>query len=179
MMPLKHLLLFSSLLGSLACTPKLTLQSYFVDHQDRTDFTYMDIPISVLNTENISLSKDQSEAMDSIETLNMILYSLEGGTSETFESEVLTIKKILRAEGYSELMRMGNNLKGKFQISYVEEASEIDELIIFGYSSTSGFMLVRVLGDNIKLSKVVSLAEVIDQLEIENTNVNDFMKFFL
>jgi hypothetical protein len=76
-------------------------------------------------------------------------------------------------------MRMGNSSDGKVQILYIGDDSEIDELIIFGYSFKKGFAVVRVLGDNMQLSKILQLGDVINQLDTENTNIDSFMKYLL
>ena len=163
---LKHIAVFILLISVLACTPKNTLQSYFVENEEATAFVSMDIPISYLNSKKIVLSEDQSNAIDSIEKLNMIAYSLADGSQEEFESELVKIKEILKSDIYNDLMRMGND-------------SEIDELIIFGYSFKKGFAVVRVLGDNMQLSKILQLGDVINQLDTENTNIDSFMKYLL
>ena len=43
-------------------------------------------------------------------------------------------------------MRGGNPTEGKLYIKYIGEDSEIDELIVFGFSSDNGFAIIRVLG---------------------------------
>jgi hypothetical protein len=76
-------------------------------------------------------------------------------------------------------MRGGNPADGKLYIKYIGEDSEIDELIVFGFSSANGFAIIRVLGDDMELSKIMKLESVIDQFDTENANVEDFMKFLL
>ena len=46
---------------------------------------------------------------------------------------------------------------GKLYIKYIGEDSEIDELIVFGFSSDNGFAVIRVLGDDMELSKIMKL----------------------
>ena len=43
---------------------------------------------------------------------------------------------------------------------YIGNDTEIDELIIFGVSSEYGFAIVRVLGDDMELSKIMKLRSV-------------------
>lgn len=174
----KFLLIFSLFLG-LGCSQEPTLQSYFVAHQEASGFMSVDIPISFLNPDEIQLTDVQREAVDSIDKLNMIAYSLKDGTKEEFNSELATIKTILKAEKYNELMRGGNTTDGKLYIKYIGEDSEIDELIVFGFSSDNGFAIVRVLGDDMELSKIMKLDSVINQFDTKNANVEDFMKFLL
>lgn len=179
---MKTLLKFSTIFGVflvLGCSPELTLQTYFVEHQEASGFMSVDIPMSFLNPDKIELSDVQEEAIDSIDKLNMLAYSLSDGTEEEFNAELAKVKTILKAEKYNDLMRGGNSTDGKLYIKYIGEDSEIDELIVFGFSSDNGFAIIRVLGDNMELSKIMKLETVVDQFDTENANVKDFMKFLL
>jgi len=179
---MKTLLKFSTIFGLLlvlGCSPELTLQTYFVEHQEASGFMSVDIPMSFLNPDKIELTNDQEEAIDSIDKLNMLAYSLKDGTEEEFNTEIAKIKTILKAEKYNELIRGGNSSDGKLYIKFIGEDSEIDELIVFGFSSDNGFAIIRVLGDNMELSKIMKLETVVDQFDTENANVEDFMKFLL
>jgi|TARA_B110000902_G_C14152612_1_gene530113 hypothetical protein len=179
---MKTLLKFStifSLFLVLGCSQELTLQSYFVEHQEASGFMSVDIPMSFLNPDKIELTDVQEEAIDSIDKLNMLAYSLSDGTEEEFNAELAKVKTILKAEKYNDLMRGGNPTDGKLYIKYIGEDSEIDELIVFGFSSDNGFAIIRVLGDNMELSKIMKLETVVDQFDTENANVEDFMKFLL
>ena len=139
----------------------------------------VDIPMSFLNPDEIELSDDQKEAVDSIDKLNMLAYSLKEGSEEEFNAELTTVKTLLKAELYNDLMRGGNSTDGRLYIKYIGEDTEIDELIIFGFSSDNGFAIIRVLGDDMELSKIMKLESVIDQFDTENANVEDFMGFLL
>lgn len=174
----KYLNLFGLVL-ILGCTPKLSLQSYFVAHQEADGFMSVDIPMSFLNPDKIELTADQNEAIDSIDKLNMLAYSVKDGTEEEFNSEINKVKTILKSEIYNDLMRAGNTSDGKLYIKYIGEDSEIDELIVFGFSSEKGFVIIRVLGDNMEISKIMKLDSIIDQLDTENANVENFMEYLL
>ena len=163
----------------LGCSRELTLQTYFVEHQEASGFMSVDIPISFLNPEKIELSEVQQQAIDSIDKLNMLAYSLKDGTEDELNTELAIVKTILKAEKYNDLMRGGNNSEGKIYIKYIGEDSEIDELIIFGFSADNGFAVIRVLGDDMELSKIIELENIVDQLDTENANVEDFMKLLL
>jgi len=167
------------LLVLLGCSQEPTLQTYYVAHQEASGFMSVDIPMSFLNPDDIELSDVQKEAVDSIDKLNMLAYSLKDGSVEEFNAELDKIKTILKAEKYKDLIRAGNPTDGKLYIKYIGEDSEIDELIVFGFSSGNGFAIIRVLGDDMELSKIMKLESVIDQFDTENANVEDFMKFLL
>lgn len=173
------LIIFSFLFCFSACTHKVTLQSYFVDHQEAPAFMSMDIPVSFLNPDKIDLSEDQKNAIESIDKLNMIAYNLVDGNLEEFKSELAVVKEILKLNVYNDLMRMSTSSDGKLQILYIENRSVIDEIIILGYSTDIGFAIIRVLGDDMNLSKILKLGDVINQFDTNHSNVDSFMKYLL
>ena len=56
----------------------------------------MDIPISFLGVNDIQVTKTQREAIDSIDKLNMLGYSLKSGSLDIYNEEVIKIKALLK-----------------------------------------------------------------------------------
>ena len=51
-------------------------------------------------------------------------------------------------------------MKGmKVSIYYNGDASDINEVIVFGYSKKTGVGLARVIGDNMRPSKIIKMLE--------------------
>ena len=89
-------LFFTSLFFFTSCSSKDSLQSYFVNHQEDSAFISVDIPISFLNNEKIDFSEDQTKAINSINKLNVIAYSLADGNLDEFNSQLFSVKNILK-----------------------------------------------------------------------------------
>ena len=53
--------------------------------------------MSFLNPDKIELSDVQEEAIDSIDKLNMLAYSLSDGTEEEFNAELAKVKTIFKS----------------------------------------------------------------------------------
>jgi hypothetical protein len=175
-----EILLFLFLLfGLQSCDIKPTLQTYFVDHQETPNFITMDVPVSFLGVDDIQLTNTQNEAINSIDKLNMIGYNLKSGSMDVFNEEVAKIKILLKDERYNELMRLGNPKEGKIKISYIGDDDAMDELIVFGESKEFGFAIIRVLGDDMNVSKIMELGPIINKLDTKQMNVNGFLDFML
>ena len=162
-----------------SCSSKDSLQSYFVTHQEESGFMSVDIPISFLSNREIDFSEDQNKAINSIDKLNVIAYSLADGNLDEFNSQLFSVKNILKSNIYNDLIRMGTGSGGKLKILYIEDNNIIDEIIIFGYSLEMGFAIVRVLGNDMNLSQIMKLGSVIDQLDTQHSNMDSFMKYLL
>ena len=168
-----------SLFVLMNCESKPSLQTYFVDHQEAPNFISMDIPISFLGVNDIQVTKTQREAINSIDKLNMLGYSLKSGSFDKYKKEVTKIKALLNDKNYNELFRLGNPKEGKIKISYTGSDVAIDELIIFGESEEFGFAIIRVLGDEMNVSKIIDLGPIINKLDTKEMNVDGFLDFML
>ena len=131
------LLKFSTLIGLflvLGCSKELTLQTYFVEHQEASGFMSVDIPMSFLNPDQIELSDIQKEAVDSIDKLNMLAYSLKDGTDEELNSELVKIKSILKADNIAlNVNYASNQIRVKNRIELANEMQHITAFLVFRF----------------------------------------------
>ena len=58
-----------------------------------------------------------------------------------------------------------NTSYGRATINYVGDEDAIDEVVVYGDNEEKGFMLVRVLGDNMNSEKIAQFIQV-----LENSN---------
>lgn len=161
-----------------SCDQGPTLQTYFVDNELKTGFLSVDAPVSLLNLEEVKLTKEQREAYESIDKLNILAYKIDPNNKEEYEVELAKVNTILKNPKYEELMRGGNSVDGRFKVMFIGEVDNVDELIIFGNASDSGFMVARVLGDDMNAGKLMSLQSVLKDMDFENANLNGITDFF-
>ena len=161
-----------------SCDQNPSLQTYFVDNELKPGFTSIDIPTSLLNIEQTSLTEEQKEAYKSIDKLNMLAFVLSDNNKAEYEVELNKVKEILNNPKYQELMRAGNSTDGKFVIKYLGDEDSIDELIIFGNANEKGFAIIRVLGDDMSAQKVVKLYSAVDASNINESQITQFTEFF-
>ncbi|WP_426429906.1 DUF4252 domain-containing protein [Winogradskyella sp. HB-48] len=161
-----------------SCDQGPTLQTYFVDNELKTGFLSVDAPVSLLNLEEVKLTKDQREAYESVDKLNILAYKIDANNTKEYEVELAKVNTILKNPKYEELMRGGNSVDGRFKVMFIGEVDNVDELIIFGNASDTGFMVARVLGDDMNAGKLMSLQSVLKDMDFENANLNGITDFF-
>ncbi len=161
-----------------SCNQDQTLQTYYVDNELAPGFTSLDVPVSILDIDEASLTKEQLEAYESIEKLSLIAFVLDESNQAQMDIEYAKVKTILKNPEYEELMRGGNSTDGKFVIKCIGEGDAIDEFILFGNSNTAGFGVIRVLGNDMNFNKIAELAKVIQDSDIENSPLEKFSGFF-
>src|SRR5690606_7583875 len=126
-----------------SCNQNPSLQTYYVDNQEKPNFLSVDIPANFLNLDENSLTAEQKEAYESIEKLNMLAFRLTEHNQTDYDIELQKVKTILDNPKYEELMRGGNAVDGKFVIKILGEEDDIEEFILFGSSNNKGFAIVR------------------------------------
>ncbi len=176
---IKHVVVMAVLVATLfSCNQNPSLQTYFVDHQEKPNFLSIDIPVSMLNIDLTKLTVDQREAYHSVQKLNMLAYKKDSVNSADFKTEFTKVQTILDHKKYEELIRGGNATQGKFVIKYLGADDDIDEFILFGSSNDMGFAVVRILGNDMDPSKLMTLSSVLDKSKIENGQVKQMLDFF-
>ena len=160
-----------------SCDDGLSLQRYFVDHQESKNFITQDLPISMLKIDDSKLTAEQKEAYKSVKRLNFLGYKANETNTENFNSELAKVKAILKSEKYNDLIDFTYN-GAKVSMKYVGDDEDADEIILFGSSKEMGFAIVRVLGDDMSPDKLMTLGSVLKNSDIDGAQFKDMMSFF-
>ena len=161
-----------------SCNQGPTLQTYYVDNELKPGFASFDVPTSFVNVENINMTDEQKEAYNSVDKLNVLTFMKADTDAEDYKLELEKVKTILKDPKYEELIRGGNSTDGKFVVKFLGDIENIDELIIFGSANNKGFMIARILGDDMNASKLMSLSSVLENAKFEDTDLNGLTDFF-
>lgn len=171
--------LFSTLIFALllSCDDKQSLQEYYVENSERTDFISLDIPASVVNLSEVELTEAQRSAYESVKKLNILAFRITDDNKASYEAEKVKVKEILGDPKYRELMKF-NTGKQRGVIKYMGSEDAIDEFIIFGSDNNRGFALVRVLGNNMRPENMIKLMDIIEKADVEGEEISKLEGFF-
>ncbi|MCF7568546.1 DUF4252 domain-containing protein [Sabulilitoribacter arenilitoris] len=160
-----------------SCNDGKSLQTYFVDNQESSNFITQDIPISMVKIDDSKFTEEQKEAYESVKRLNFLGYKADETETEVYKAELAKVKTILSDKKYNDLMEFSD--KGnKITVKYVGTDDEADEVIIFGSAKELGFGIVRVLGDDMNPDKMVTLVTAMQNANVDENQVQDIMNFF-
>jgi len=160
-----------------SCNDGKSLQRYFVDNQESSNFITQDIPISMVEIDDSKFTDDQKEAYKSVKRLNFLGYKVDDTDAETFKSELTKVKTILNDEKYNDLMEFSD--KGnKIIVKYIGADDEADEVVIFGSAKELGFGIVRILGNDMNPDKMVTLVNAMQNANVDENQIQDIMNFF-
>ncbi len=162
-------------LFTISCDDDPSLQKYYVESQESTDFISLDIPASVIQLKEGSTSADATQTLETIKKVNFLGFKLTDKNVTEFTAEKLKVKQILKNPKYQELISMGGGNKS-LTVKFLGEDNAIDEVIIFGSDKEQGFALVRVLGSNMDPAKMMQLAQEI-KVDGEDSSLKQLESF--
>lgn len=163
------LLLFS-------CSNEPSLQKYFVENSESSDFIALDLGSSIINTEKMTLSKEEEAALKSFEKMNIIAFKKDSLNEEKYNVESKKVKDLLKAEKYQELMKMGSG-NNSGAIYFVGEEEHIDEFILFANGKDTGFAVVRVLGNDMNPSQIMNIVNLMQKANLDLEQLKPLKSF--
>lgn len=159
------------------CSSTQSLQEYYVDNSENPNFISFDLPASLLNIEETDLSAEEKKAYASLKKLNVLAFKKTMKNVAEYATEKANVKAILKNDKYQELMKLNTSF-GKGSIRFLGDDDAIDEVIIYGDSDDKGFVLVRVLGDNMNPANLMQLMKVIEKSDVNGSQLQGLEAFF-
>lgn len=165
--------LFLSLLSSglvaimlSSCEPKMTLQRYFLSAQENPEFTLIEVPTSLLGPVAENLDTKQQETLLSIKKVSVLLYR-NPENLDFIANQRVVINEFLRSDGFQPLFSAKMNREAQVTVMIKGDVSQIDEAVFFGYADDQGFVLARILGDQMNPVAFIQLAESLEETNLE------------
>ena len=154
----KVVIILSVLAIFVSCSKQKTIQTYIVEKQDKPGFMSVYLPMSLIQLKTDIAPLDVKKTYESIKKVNLLGLPYLNN-DEAYEIEKKTISLILNDSPlYKKLMKMDMNGM-RIAIYYNGVATDINEVIVFGYSKKTGVGLARVIGENMNPSKIIKMIE--------------------
>ena len=159
----------------MSCSNEQSLQEYYVDSQENSNFLSLDLPTSLIMTSQDNMTAEQKETVESIKKVNLLAFQKKDDNTAEYEAEKAKISKILSNDKFQVLMKFNQNGMNA-KVMYLGEDDAIDEIIMYGESYEQGFGLARVLGKNMKPENLIKFMENMDKDMINLEGFEDFAK---
>lgn len=154
----------------MSCNSEPSLQRYIVDSSEDPAFQNISLSPESLIKNTEALSKEDKEQLENITKLNVLMLQNKN-EDDTYTIELQKVMDILKQEQYRSLFSAGEPNK-RMEMLYVGKEDQIKEIIIFGSDEKMGFVLARILGDDLNpnnLYKIMKMADKMDFSELEET----------
>ncbi|ANH60594.1 DUF4252 domain-containing protein [Dokdonia donghaensis] len=168
---------FAVVLALASCSNKQSLQEYYVDNQENGDFILVDVPTSLLGKNVEALSEEQQEVFKTVRKINLMAYQTKSGDTAAMQVERDKVKDILTSDDYEELMKASGDM-GQMRLYFKGEEDAIDEVIFFGADDNKGFMLARLLGNDMNIGDMMRMAESLEKSDIDVSQFGSIMEVF-
>jgi hypothetical protein len=145
-----------------SCDGEQSLQEYYVDHKENDNFVMLDVPASLISPQSDKLTSNQKEVVQSVKKINILALPLNAETQILFKPETEKVKAILARDGYEELMSFGKPSQ-RMRLYFKGDEDAIDEVVVFAQDENKGFVLARVLGDNMNVADMVKLTQTMSK----------------
>lgn len=159
-----------------SCSSEQSLQQYYIANAENSNFLSFDLPASLLNLDKVDLDQTQREAVSSLKKLNILAFVKKDGNVADYEVQKATVKTILKGSDFSELIKM-NTEYGKATIQLKGDDDTIDEIVIYGDNDEKGFILIRVLGDNMNPASFVQLIQAMEKSDYKGEGLEQLGSF--
>ncbi|MDP5078475.1 MAG: DUF4252 domain-containing protein [Nonlabens sp.] len=160
-----------------SCSSKPSLQSYFLESQDKPGFYTQSIPKGILGIDENDLTGDAKTAYNSIEKVNVLFYPNNDKNKANFSKESAKVNAILQNEDYKMLVSHSDD-NTKMRMVYDGTQDAIDEIIMYGTSDDMGMGVARIMGDDMQLGSILKLMNEMDKSSVDGTMLQNIMKNF-
>ncbi|MFI0425571.1 MAG: DUF4252 domain-containing protein [Flavobacterium sp.] len=148
-----------------SCETKPTLQKYFVKNTESSNFVSVDLAPSIINTEKVTLTTAEKEALQSFEKMNILAFKTDSNDVANYDKEIKEVKSLLKDETYQQLMKVGSGNDGA-AVYFVGEDEHIDEFVLLASKKENGFAVVRVLGNDMNPTHILNMLSLLKKSDM-------------
>ncbi len=151
-----------------SCNTTPTVQEYIVKHQEDDRFTYADVSSNLLQLKEFSNASENNPLGEILNSIHKVNFLTLKDNENLYLTESKKIAEILKKSEYKTLSKVSSK-QFKMLASYLGNDENINEILLFlDVKKEKSFVLVRVLGDKMDISKV---SEVLNSNKDNLTNI--------
>ena len=169
---MKTIFLLTMVVTVMSCSSTQSLQEYYVDNSENPNFLSVDLPVSLLKMKNEAMTETQKEAFESLKKLNILAFKKTMGNVSEYQIEKANVKAILDNDRFTELMKINTSF-GKATIKYLGKDDAIDEVVIYGDNDDKGFLLVRVLGNDMNPANFFQVIKALEKSDYNGEGLKE------
>ena len=174
----KLFVLSFAILLIVACNSGLSLQQYYVEKSEDPNFLSVDLPASVLGLNTSEISEEDKKAFDSFQKLNMLLFKYSVENELVFTKEKAVLKNLFSQQKFNTLMTISDK-DVNAKVMYLGDDDAIDEVVVYGDIKNVGFVVIRVLGDDMNPKQLASLASHLKNMKFDAKELKETFSFLL
>ena len=163
----KLLLLVSVVMLLCSCEDKPSLQKYFVEKTESSEFVSVDLAPSFINTDKIKLTNEEKAALSSFKKMNILAFRVDSTDIAEYDKEIKEVKAILKNESYQQLMKAGSGNDGAAIYFVGNDDEHIEEFVVLAGKKENGFAVVRVLGNDMNPTHIMNMLTLLQKSNVD------------
>jgi len=145
-----------------------TLQSYLVDHKSDENFISVDFSLRTFVDNFDELDPEQKEIFEDVNKVNLLAFKKNGSNGDAYQTKSQQLIDILSNE-FKEGELMSLNMDGNFMKMYAEGLdSTVKEIVVYASNNEKGFIVARLLGDDLNPKNFIKMAEMSGQMDFDS-----------
>jgi len=150
----------------MSCSSEPSLQKYFVENTESKDFIAVDISSNILRLDKSRITAEEEASLKTFEKMNILAFKADGKNQEQLKTENAKLQAILKDKKYQELMKVNSGKQGG-AVYFVGNDDKIEEFVLYGNTSESGFAVVRILGDEMNPTSIMTMLSLLQKANLD------------
>lgn len=150
----------------MSCSSEPSLQKYFVENTESKDFIAVDVSANILRLDKSKITAEEDAALKTFEKMNIIAFKADAKNQAKFAAEKTKVQAILKDKKYQELMKVNSGKQGG-AVYFVGDDDKIDEFVLYGNTSDTGFAVVRILGDEMNPTSIMTMLSLLQKANLD------------
>lgn len=145
-----------------------SLQSFMVDHKSDDNFISVDFSLKTFVDNFDSMPEDQKELFEDINKVNFLAFRKNENNSNSHNVKKEELLGILSSEFEGNQLMSVNAEEGLIKMYADEIEDKAQEIIIFASSDDKGFLVFRLLGNDLNPSNFYKMMTMSDQMDFDS-----------
>ena len=150
-----------------SCQTK-SLQSFMIDHKSDDNFISIDFSLRTFVDNFDDLPKEQKELFEDINKVNFLAFRKNEANSTSYTDKKEELLGILSTEFEGNQLMSVNAEEGLMKMYADSVEDKAEEIIIFASSDEKGFMVFRLLGDDLNPSNFYKMMSMSDDMNFDS-----------
>ena len=173
----KLVIFILTLLFVFSCETKTTLQKYYVEKTESSEFVSVDLVPSFINTDKIKLTSEEKAALSSFKKMNILAFRTDSIDFAGYDKEIKEVKSILKDESYQQLMKAGSGNDGAAIYFVGNDDEHIEEFVVLAGKKENGFAVVRVLGNDMNPTHILNMLSLLKKSNVDLEQLKPLQQF--
>jgi len=145
-----------------------SLQTYMVDHKDDEKFISLDFSLKTFIDNFEELTEEQQALFKDIRKVNLLAFKKDESLTDIYKEKQNQLTQILNEE-FNNQQLMSVNDKGRQMKMYADNLdNKVQEIVIYANDSSKGFIVLRLLGDDLNPANFYKMMKLSDEMNFED-----------